>query len=109
MRPAWSKRFAELLSAEGRIVCIEFPTYKPANSGGPPWALPPKIYMAHLSRPGVELPYSEDGELEEKLGGVSQDHLVRLEHFQPERSHQISYTAEGKVTDWIGIWAYPSK
>lgn len=108
MRPAWSRRFVELLAPQGRVVCVEFPTYKPPSTGGPPWALPPKIYLAHLTRPGLELPYAEDGGLEEsKLGEKSKEGLVRLEHFQPARTHQIGYGADGKVTDWIGIWAHP--
>jgi hypothetical protein len=108
MRPAWSKRFRELLAPEGRAVCVEFPTYKPPSTGGPPWALPPKIYMAHLQRPGEELPYAEDGELEEsKLGEPSKTGLQRIAHFQPKRTHEIGYNAEGKVTDWIGVWTHP--
>jgi hypothetical protein len=87
-------------------MCLEFPTYKPASTGGPPWALPPKIYMAHLPRPGVELLYGEDGELQEdKLPEPSKGALSRIAHFQPKRTHQIGYDAEGKVTDWVSIWA----
>ena len=109
MRPAWSKRYQELLSPEGRLVCLEFPTYKPPSTGGPPWALPPKIYMAHLPRPGQELPYGEDGSLlEEKLGEPSKDGLQRIEHFQPKRTHEIGYNEQGEVTDWIGVWAHPN-
>jgi hypothetical protein len=107
MRPAWSKRFNELLAPEGRIVCVEFPTYKPPSTGGPPWALPPKIYAAHLPRPGQELPYSADNgelleaELDKPIG------VVRIAHFQPSRTHKIGYSAEGKVTDWVSVWAHP--
>lgn len=108
MRSAWSRRFNELLAPEGRLICLEFPTYKPASTGGPPWALPPKIYMAHLPRPGEELSYGEDGELlEEKIGEPSRNGLVRIAHWQPERTHEIGYDADGKVTDWISAWAHP--
>ena len=107
MRPAWSKRFVELLAPEGRVVCVEFPTYKPPSTGGPPWALPPKVYLAHLSRPGHKLPYGEDGELQEsKLGEPSRIGLQRVEHFQPKRTHQIGYDAQGKVTDWVSFWGH---
>ena len=89
-------------------MCIEFPTYKPPSTGGPPWALPPKIYMAHLSRPGKELPYGEDGEiLTSEIGDSSADGLQRVEHFQPKRTHEIGYSEDGKVTDWISVWAHP--
>ena len=98
----------ELLAPEGRVVCIEFPTYKAHSTGGPPWALPPKVYMGHLLRPGQELPYSEeDGLLEEKLGSPSKNGLQLLDHFQPKRTHEIGYSAEGKVTDWVSVWAHP--
>ncbi|XMA13160.1 hypothetical protein WAI453_005951 [Rhynchosporium graminicola] len=109
MRPAWSKRFVDLLTPEGRIVCVEFPAYKPPSTGGPSWALPPKVYLAHLTRPGEELPYAEDGELQDsKLGESSKNGLVRVAHFQPERTHQIGYDAEGKVTDWVSVWMHSS-
>ncbi|CAL3967215.1 unnamed protein product [Diplocarpon coronariae] len=109
MRPAWSKRFVELLAPEGIVVCVEFPTYKPPSSGGPPWALPPQVYLAHLSRPGEQVPYAEDGGLlESKLGEPSKTGLVRAAHFQPKRTHQIGYNVEGKVTDWVSIWTHPS-
>lgn len=107
LRPAWSKRFVELLAVDGRVVCIEFPTYKPPSTGGPPWALPPKVYMGHLPRPGEELSYSEDGDLQEqKLREPSKDGLKRIEHFQPKRTHEIGYNAEGRVTDWVSVWVH---
>jgi hypothetical protein len=109
MRPAWAKRFVELLSPEGSVVCVEFPTYKPHSTGGPPWALPPKVYLAHLSRPGEDLPYGEgdEGLLEAEMGEPSKTGLQRKLHFQPKRTHEIGYSAEGKVTDWVSIWCHP--
>jgi hypothetical protein len=108
MRAAWSKRMTELLAPQGRLVCVEFPTYKPPSTGGPPWALPPKVYLSHLSRPGEELPYDEDqGLLESKLGEPSKTGLKRVAHFQPKRTHSIGYNEQGEVTDWVSIWAHP--
>lgn len=107
MRPAWAKRESDLLAPGGRLVCLEFPTYKPPSSGGPPWALPPRIYEAHLPRPGQELAYGEDGELlEDKLGEPCKNGIERIAHFQPAKTHPIGYNAEGKVTDWIGVWSH---
>lgn len=107
MRPAWSKRYNELLAPGGRLICLEFPTYKEPSTGGPPWALPPKIYMAHLPRPGEELPYEEDGDLlEEKLGPPNAKGLVRIAHFQPKETHKIGYDENGKMTDWMSVWAH---
>src|ERR1700710_2219484 len=98
MRPAWSKRCVGLLAPGGRLVCLEFPTYKPPSTGGPPWALPPKVYTAHLTRPGEELPYSEDGELlESKFEKPSKIGLHCIAHFQPKRTHEIGYGQDGKV------------
>jgi len=66
------------------------------------------MYIAHLPRPGIELPYAEDGELlDAELGEPSQQGLVRLEHFQPKRTHKIGYSVDGKVTDWVSVWAHP--
>ncbi|KAH8685710.1 thiol methyltransferase-like protein [Tricladium varicosporioides] len=108
LRPAWSARQVQLLAPEGRLICLEFPTYKPPSTGGPPWALPPKIYEAHLPRPGERLPYGEDGSLrDDMLGKPSHLGLQRLAHFQPKRTHKIGYSAEGKVTDWVSVWSHP--
>jgi methyl halide transferase len=64
--------------------------------------------MAHLPRPGEELQYGEDGELlESKLGEPSKTGLLRIEHFQPKRTHQIGYNSEGNVTDWVSVWSHP--
>ncbi|CAG8979066.1 hypothetical protein HYALB_00000195 [Hymenoscyphus albidus] len=109
LRAGWSARFKELLAPQGKIICVEFPTYKPHSTGGPPWALPPKVYLGHLSRPGQELPYDEEtGLLESELKEPGKDRLERLEHFPPKRTHQIGYNADGKVTDWVSVWAHPN-
>ncbi|SZF05973.1 unnamed protein product [Blumeria hordei] len=107
LRPAWSKRMVELLAEGGRLICVEFPTYKPHSTGGPPWALPPIIYEAHLTRPGRDLEYDEViGLLEQKIGDPDRRGLRRITHFQPARTHEVGYSSDGKVTDWISIWAH---
>ena len=109
LRPAWSKRMNELLAPNGRLICMEFPTYKSPAALGPPWSLTPKVYMGHLPRPGQKLAYSEEeGLLEDELGPPAEDGLRRIEHLKPKRTHHVGYDEEGNVTDWIGVWVHQS-
>ncbi|KAI9849957.1 MAG: hypothetical protein M1837_000171 [Sclerophora amabilis] len=105
LRPAWSLRCLQLLSAEplGHLICVEFPTYKPPSTKGPPYGLPPKVYLGHLSHPGKKLPYdNEDNLLESDIhDGATEGGLERIVHWQPERTHEI-----GKGTDWVSIWRH---
>lgn len=124
MRPAWSLRYSQLLAPEGNLVCGEFPSTKPETLGGPPWALSAKVHMAHLRRPGENLEYAYDKNavkdavateerwvlLEDKLKELekgNQNGLVRVEHFRPERTHDIGYSENGEVMDMISIWKHP--
>ena len=95
---------SQLLSPSGRLICLEFPTYKAPSLGGPPWAVRPAFYVAYLSRPGESIEYGEDAVLEgfdEERPERSRDGLVRMAHWQPERSHEI-----GQGTDWISVWKH---
>ncbi|KAH0542311.1 hypothetical protein FGG08_003248 [Glutinoglossum americanum] len=104
-RPAWSLRYSQLLSSStsGCLICIEYPTYKDPATRGPPFGLPPKVYLGHLSHPGEELPYDEEGSLLENqiVGTGSTASLERIAHWQPERTHEI-----GKGTDWVSVWRH---
>ena len=104
MRPAWSHRMASLLdpNPSSNLICIEFPTYKDPSTGGPPWGLPPKVYLEHLSHPGEDIPYDESGNIQDNvLKRASPGGLERVAHWQPERTHEI-----GKGTDWVSIWRH---
>ena len=82
--------------------------------------MPPSIYEAHLPRPGKELEYNDQGEIVESSLRSNDPHevgeggkgvkevkgLVRIDHFQPKKSHDIGYV-DGKLTDWVGIWVHP--
>ncbi|KAK7732047.1 hypothetical protein SLS57_001027 [Botryosphaeria dothidea] len=110
LRPAWALRMSQLLSHDpnASLICVEFPTYKPPNTGGPPFGLPSKTYEQHLSRPGDDVKYSEDGyvvEERDEAGVVPRNKfgLVRIAHYQPEQTHEI-----GKGTDFVSIWRHPS-
>ena len=108
LKPAWSKRYSDILAEDGRLVCLEFPTYKASNLGGPPWSSPPEVYMAYLPRPGEQLIWDEEsGVLMDKIGPASKNGLQRIEHFKPKRTHEAGYDEQGNVTDWVGIWAQP--
>ncbi|KAI9769237.1 MAG: hypothetical protein M1840_004366 [Geoglossum simile] len=105
IRPAWSRRYSQLLSSSTSscLICIEYPTYKDPTTRGPPFGLPPKVYLGHLSHPGEELPYDDDGHLlEDQIADVgSKGALKRIEHWQPERTHK-----SGKGTDWVSVWRH---
>lgn len=104
MRPAWSQRMLQLLTTDppGYLICLEFPTYKDPSIGGPPFGLTPQTYLEHLSRPGEKLPYGESGHVqEESSGSPTSDSMERLQHWQPQRTHEI-----GKGTDWMSIWRH---
>jgi len=112
----------QLLSPNGHLICVEFPHTKPETSGGPPWALPSKVHMAHLRRPGQNLEYAYDKDavkdavareerwvlVEEKLKADDGTGLFRVDHFSPERTHDIGYSQAGVVEDKIGIWGHQS-
>lgn len=109
MRPAWAKRMSELLAptAFANLICLEFPSTKPASAGGPPFSAPPKAYMEHLSNPGVDIPYTADGEVKvDPLSEIGPGGLERLQHFHPPVAHNIGKDADGNITDYISIWRH---
>ncbi|KAF2139258.1 uncharacterized protein K452DRAFT_232270, partial [Aplosporella prunicola CBS 121167] len=109
LRPLWALRMSQLLSdaPDAALICIEFPTYKPPSTGGPPYGLQPTVYEHHLSRPGEELEYKEDGHILEqrdeqtKLVLPNKLGLFRVAHYQPVHTHEI-----GKGSDWVSIWRH---
>lgn len=104
MRPAWAQRMSQLLSKKpsGCLICLEFPTYKDPSTGGPPYGLTSQTYVEHLSHPGEEIPYDESGHIVAGARGQpSAKGLERVDHWQPERTHEI-----GKGTDWISVWRH---
>ena len=91
-----------LAPAPSSLICVEFPTYKDPSTGGPPYALPPEVYLAHLTQPGMKVPYKEDGRVEHNaVDRHDTAGLKRVAHWQPERTHEI-----GKGTDWVSVWQH---
>lgn len=104
LRPSWALRQTQLLAIAppGNLVCVEFPTYKDPKTKGPPFGLRPDVYVEHLSHPGKEVPYDNDGHVKEGiLTAASSEAFERIAHWQPERTHEV-----GKGTDWVSIWRH---
>ncbi|EHY58462.1 hypothetical protein HRR83_007168 [Exophiala dermatitidis] len=109
LRPAWAKRMTELLrhSPQANLICLEFPTNKPASLGGPPFASPPKAYLEHLSHPGEEVKYDAEGEVRlNPLAPSSPGALERVGHWHPADTHQVGKDADGNVLDYIAVWRH---
>lgn len=95
----------QLLGDVGFLICIEFPTYKAPSTGGPPYGLPPQVYVEHLHHPGKDIPYDGQGHVE--VGAIEDEDpeaLERIAHYQPKRTHEV-----GKGTDWVSIWRHMCK
>ena len=62
------------------------------------------VYEELLARPGEEIEYDEELNVvprKDKEGGTGENGLVRLEHWMPERTHEI-----GRGSDWVSIWRH---
>lgn len=95
---------SRILAEDGALICLEFPSKKDPKLAGPPWALPPEVYLAHLSHPGEDISYGEDGYVKDVSDqSRSPGALERFAHFQPTRTHEI-----GQGQDWISVWRHIS-
>jgi hypothetical protein len=89
------------------LICLEFPTYKPLSSGGPPYGSPPDVYVAHLSHPGEQIPYGEQGQVKtDGPGKAASGALVRIAHWQPKRTHAVGKDENGNIRDFVAIWRH---
>ncbi|KAI8931047.1 hypothetical protein NX059_012058 [Plenodomus lindquistii] len=121
MRPKWAKRMVGLLREhdikadpdsqtrhnDGVLICLEFPTHKPANSGGPPWSCPPTVHAELLKRPGEEISYGEDGVVVVTDRPEAEDALVKIAHYTPRRTHDVGIV-KGVVRDCVSMWRLKS-
>ena len=63
--------------------------------------------MEHLSSPGKEVVYEENGEIRmNPLERASDDGLERVAHWQPERTHRVGMDEHGNVRDWVAVWRH---
>ncbi|OAL34822.1 hypothetical protein AYO20_05782 [Fonsecaea nubica] len=109
MRPAWAKRMTELLrhSPRANLVCLEFPVTKPVKSGGPPYGVASKTYLEHLSHPGEEIPYDEEGNVKmNPLAPSSLGAMERVGHWHPADTHNVGKDKNGNVEDYISVWRH---
>lgn len=107
LRPRWALRTSQLLSPTGILICLEFPTHKPAASQGPPWSLPPTVHLELLKRPGEEIEYNTDGVVVASDREESKDALVRVAHWTPRRTHEVA-VIKGVVRDCVSVWRHKS-
>jgi hypothetical protein len=105
MRPRWAARMAELLAPEGVLICLEFPTHKPASSEGPPWSLPPTVHQELLKRPGDDISYDDNSVAIKTNREESDNALVRVAHWTPKRTHDIA-VIKGVVRDCVSVWQH---
>ncbi|KAJ4299178.1 hypothetical protein N0V90_004422 [Kalmusia sp. IMI 367209] len=105
IRPQWARRMAQLLAPGGSLVCLEFPTHKPARSGGPPYSLPPVVHEELLKRPGEDISYDDDGKVVSTDRQESDKALVRVAHWKPARTHEVA-VINGQITDWVSVWRH---
>ncbi|OAL57228.1 S-adenosyl-L-methionine-dependent methyltransferase [Pyrenochaeta sp. DS3sAY3a] len=109
LRSKWALRTVSLLkqSPDSRLICLEFPTHKPASSGGPPWSLPPTVHAELLKRPGDEITYDDQGVVVATERPEAENALVRVAHYTPQRSHGVGLV-NGVVRDGVSIWRHKS-
>ncbi|KAF8251156.1 S-adenosyl-L-methionine-dependent methyltransferase, partial [Wilcoxina mikolae CBS 423.85] len=82
MRKAWAKRMAELIKpGTGLLVCLEYPLFRPAESGGPPHGINSSDYDMLL-----------------------RDDFVKEMHYMPKRTHKV-----GEGSDMISVWRRKEK
>jgi hypothetical protein len=105
LRPLWAARTASLLATDGVLICLEFPTHKPAVSGGPPWSLPPLVHQELLKCPGQDLQYDPAGVVVATNRPEAQDALVRIAHYTPARTHSVG-VVNGVVRDCVSVWRH---
>ncbi|KAI4942657.1 hypothetical protein J4E91_009826 [Alternaria rosae] len=113
LRPKWASRMTTLLrrpaanspSTGGVLICLEFPTHKPASSGGPPWSLPPLVHTELLKQPGEEISYDDQGVVKKTDREETDKALVKIAHYTPKRTHEIG-VIKGLVRDCVSMWRH---
>jgi hypothetical protein len=95
MRHDWAQRMSQLLSPAGRLICLEFPMWKPLTAQGPPWGLN-GVYWNILAEGGTGL-VNDAGTLA-KLNGET-GAFERVAYWKPPVSFEQS-----RGEDMISVW-----
>lgn len=97
---------SQLISTQGRLVCLEFPSGRPLSEGGPAWGVWPEVYEALLTAPGEPVSYNDDATVVETPSPKPRDNaLHRLSLIKPARTHKAGTNDDGSVRDFISVWS----
>lgn len=108
LRPQWAVRISSLLAPKARLICLEFPSYKPLRDPGPPWGVNPEVYEALLAAPGEPVHYDGkgDGTVVSIPSPKPRDDAVhRLCLVKPPRTHKAGMDEDGSVKDFVSVWS----
>ena len=87
------------------MICLEYPRHKDPKAPGPPYPSSSEAYMEHLSHPGEDIPYGDNGLVkQDPLRAPSKAGLERVAHWQPDRTHQGGQGENGVIYDRVSIW-----
>ncbi|KAI5790911.1 S-adenosyl-L-methionine-dependent methyltransferase [Pyronema domesticum] len=77
MRKKWAKRMADHITpGSGLLVCLEYPLFRPPESGGPPHGITSSDYDALL-----------------------RENFEKEMHYMPKRTHKV-----GEGSDMVSVW-----
>lgn len=118
-----------LARPNGRLVCLEFPTGRQIQDGGPPYSAAFWFYQLHLTHPGNEevIKYEVNKDFKDPRTGVDlrytqkqynsinkdacspyDDGLTMLARFKPKETHKEGQSEDGKFgRDWVSVWGPP--
>lgn len=96
MRVHWAERMFDLLSSDGKLVCLEFPMYKDRSLPGPPWGLNGVHW--NLLAEGCNGIIDESSAHSELKGKFKRDVYIK-----PGRTYEM-----GSGTDMLSVWSKKS-
>lgn len=95
MRRDWAQRMSQLLSPTGKLICLEFPMWKPLTAQGPPWGLN-GVHWNILAEGGTGV-VDDAGSLSKPNGEAGA--CERVAYWKPPTSFEQS-----RKEDMISIW-----